>query len=106
MILSGQSYEIISCTISWLAFLSMEGKIAEIKEQLQCYPELLNMILLFYVCFSCIVYEPGHEKMCLISYANNNADQPAHLRSLISTFVVRCLDSIISLVSIAEISRL
>ena len=50
--------------------------------------------------------EPGHEKMCLMSYANNKgADQPAHLGSLISTFVVRCLDSIISLDSIAKISR-
>ena len=40
-------------------------------------------------------------------YANNKgADQPAHLRSLISTFVVRCLDSIIPLVSISEISSL
>ena len=40
-------------------------------------------------------------------YANNKgADQPAHLRSLISTFVVRCLDSMISLVSISEISSL
>ena len=45
--------------------------------------------------------------MCLMSYANNKgADQPAHLRSLISAFVVRCLDSIISLDSIAEILRL
>ena len=51
--------------------------------------------------------EPGHEKMCLMSYANNKgADQPAHPRSLISAFVVRCLDSIICLDSIAEISRL
>ena len=33
-------------------------------------------------------YEAGHEKMCLMSYANN---------SLISAFVVRCLDSIIYL---------
>ena len=40
-------------------------------------------------------------------YANNKgADQPAHLRSLISTFVVRCLDNIISLVSIFAISCL
>ena len=40
-------------------------------------------------------------------YANNKGtDQPAHLRSLISTFVVRCLDSIIPLVSIFEISSL
>ena len=53
------------------------------------------------------ITEPGHEKMFLVSYANNKgADQPAHLRSLISAFVVRCLDSIISLDSIAEISSL
>ena len=39
-------------------------------------------------------------------YANNKgADQPAHPRSLISAFVVRCLDSVILLVSISEISR-
>ena len=40
-------------------------------------------------------------------YANNKgADQPAHLRSLISTFVVCCRDSIIPLVSISQISSL
>ena len=32
------------------------------------------------------------------------ADQPALPRSLISTFVARCLDSIIPLVSISEIA--
>ena len=32
------------------------------------------------------------------------ADQPAHPHSLISTFVVRCLDRIIFRVSISEIS--
>ena len=54
-----------------------------------------------------IITEPGHEKMCLMSYANNKgADQPAHPRSLITAFVVRCLDSIISLDSIVEISRI
>ena len=38
-------------------------------------------------------------------YANNKgADQPAHPRSLISAFVVGCLDSIIPLVSIPKIS--
>ena len=52
-----------------------------------------------------VIVEPGHEKMCHMSYANNKgADQPP--RSLISTFVVCCLDSIMSLDSIAEISRL
>ena len=34
------------------------------------------------------------------------ADRPAHLHSLISTFVVRCLDSLIPLVSITKISNL
>ena len=43
----------------------------------------------------------------VIPYANNKgADQPAHPRSLISAFVVRCLDSILPLVSISEISSL
>ena len=38
-------------------------------------------------------------------YANNKgADQPVHPRNLISAFVVHCLDSIIPLVSISEIS--
>ena len=40
-------------------------------------------------------------------YANNKGiDQPARPRSLLSAFIVRCLDSIIPLVSISEISRL
>ena len=39
-------------------------------------------------------------------YANNKgADQPAHPRSLISTFVVRCLDSMICILAISERSR-
>ena len=46
-------------------------------------------------------------RICVLCHANNKgADQPAHLRSLISTFVVHCLDSIIPLDSIAKISRL
>ena len=43
----------------------------------------------------------------VMSYANNKgADQPAHPRSLISAFVVRCLDSVMSLVSVTKISSL
>ena len=50
---------------------------------------------------------PGHAKMCLMPYVNNKgADQPAHPCSLISTFIVCCLDSIMPLVCISEISRL
>ena len=42
-----------------------------------------------------------------MSYVNNkDADQPAHLCSLISIFVICCLDSLISQVSISKISRL
>ena len=43
------------------------------------------------------VYGPRREKTCLGGFANNKgADQPAHGRSLISTFVIRILESIIS----------
>ena len=50
-------------------------------------------------------YELSHEKMCVMSYGNNKgADPPAH--RLISAFVVRCLDSITSLDSIAELANL
>ena len=42
-------------------------------------------------------YEPHHEKTCLMPYVNNKgADQPAHTCSLISTFVIRWLDSILN----------
>ena len=37
---------------------------------------------------------------------HEGADQPAHSHSLISAFVVHCLDRIISLNSVAEISSL
>ena len=49
---------------------------------------------------------PGHAKMCLMAYANNKgADQYAHPRSLISTFVVRFLDSMICIIVISQVSR-
>ena len=44
--------------------------------------------------------------MCLMAYANNKgADQHAHPRSLISTFVVRCLDSMTWTLAISNVSR-
>ena len=52
-------------------------------------------------------FGPGHAKMCLMPYANNKgADQPVHPRSLISTFVVRCLDSMICILAISKVSSL
>ena len=44
--------------------------------------------------------------MFLPNAKNKGADQPAYPNSLISAFVVRCLDSIIPLVSISKISSL
>ena len=43
--------------------------------------------------------------VCHMRTNNKGADQPAHPRSLISTFMVRCLEGIITLVSISKISR-
>ena len=37
---------------------------------------------------------------------NKGADQPAHPRSLISTIVVCCLDSMICILAISKVSRL
>ena len=49
-------------------------------------------------------YGPRREKTCLWGFANNeDADQPAHPRSLISTFVIRFLESIISKLATSEI---
>ena len=43
----------------------------------------------------------------VLPYAKNkDADQPAHPRSLISAFGVRCLDSIIPPLAISKNSRL
>ena len=51
-------------------------------------------------------FGPGHAKTCLMPYANNKgADQPAHPRSLISTFVVRCLNSLVCILAIPKVSR-
>ena len=52
------------------------------------------------------VYRPGPAKTCLMPYANNEcADQPAHPHSLISTFVVRYLGSMICILAICKVSR-
>ena len=61
-----------------------------------------------YAYHACVcLFEPHHEKTCFMPYANiKDAGQPAHPCSLISAFFVRCLDSIIPLVSISKISSL
>ena len=51
------------------------------------------------------IYWPRRKKTCLRRFANNKgADQPARPRSLISDFVFRFLESIISKLATSEIS--
>ena len=51
-------------------------------------------------------FEPRHEKTCFMAYANNkDADRSAHLWSLISIFVVCCLNSIIPILPISKIVK-
>ena len=48
---------------------------------------------------------PRREKTCLRGFANNKgADQPAHLRRLVSAFVIRFIESTISRLATSEIS--
>ena len=66
----------------------------------QC--EIINVLHYFLRTF-----EPGHTKTCQMPYANNKAaDQPAHPHSLIGTFAVRCLDSIMYILALSKVSRL
>ena len=51
-----------------------------------------------------LILEPRHGKTCFMSYTNNKgADWLIHPCSLISTFVVRCLDSIIPILAKSKI---
>ena len=61
------------------------------------------LLHLFLYCLEKL-FGPGHAKICLMPYANNKgANQPAH--PLISTFVVRCLDSMICIFAISKVLR-
>ena len=75
---------------------SMDAQREEVesKQETQDFP---TDCLLEWCCTGSLsIYELGHEKMCLMSYVNKNgADQPAHPRSLISAFVVCCLEKYI-----------
>ena len=52
-----------------------------------------------------MILGPLTQENLFSGFANNKgADQPAHLRSLISTFVIHLLESIISKLAMSEIS--
>ena len=52
-----------------------------------------------------IIIGPRREKTCLRGFVNNKeADKPVHTRSLISAFVIRIMESIMSRLATSEIS--
>ena len=58
-----------------------------------------------YLIIVCVLFGPRREKPCLLGFANNlGADQPAPPRSLISAFVIRLLESLISRLATSKIS--
>ena len=66
---------------------------------------LASLIYFHSVYLKTISSEPRLEKTCLRGFVNNTgADQPAHPRSLISAFVIRLLESIISRLATSGIS--
>ena len=68
--------------------------------------ELSIFLSLLATCWQCISHGPQREKTCLLGFGNNTGpDQPAHPHSLISAFVIRFLESIISRLATSEISN-
>ena len=69
-----------------------------------CLVTVMTLILLFFPGSTVVIYGPKGEKNCLRGFANNKGtDQPAHMRSLISAFVIPFLESIISRLASSEI---
>ena len=69
------------------------------------FPIIASKCMVAIKCHASCIYGPQHEKTCLQRFANNTgADQPAHPRSLISTFVIRFLGSDICKLATSEIS--
>ena len=68
--------------------------------QVAQYKETLIYYFQFGLSWGGLRIEPRHEKIYVLSYANNkDADQPAHPRRLISAFAVRCLDGMIPILA-------
>ena len=101
---SGDEAQIIKlATNNWKRtwILSSENKQSYRKSGL-LHTSLLIVAITLYI----LIWATSWENQ-LLRYANNKgADQPAQPRSLISTFVDCCLDSIISILAKSKISRL
>ena len=78
--------------------ITLNSSFAESRSQIFVSDTLLNPYSMF------LKSGPGDAKIFLVPYANNKgAYQPAHPCSLISTFVVRCLDSMICILALSKI---
>ena len=87
--------------IFWWHLLCKELKILKLAKKLPFSSDMNASHNLKQKCF-CIWATSWENR--LMPYANNkDADQLAHLRSLISAFLVRCLDRIIPILAIAKI---
>ena len=109
-----EANDIWKCQIKWNHFFHHMGPEYIFSLFLRPYYFLVPLLSHF-ICFlhiknqNTFFLDTPHPRypngQSLMLYANNKgADQPAHLRSLISTFAVRWLDTMISLVSILAIS--
>ena len=73
-----------------------------LNDSLECIIDFIALIKIFGLVVS---YVPRCEKTCLRRFANNKGtDQPSHPCRLISTFVIRLLECIISRLAMSEIS--
>ena len=79
----------------------MAQLIAVIQASLRCFGRYN------FVTEANIISKPRHKKTCFMLYANiKDAGPPALPCSLISVFIVRCLDTIIPILAMSKISRL
>ena len=110
---SAQSDQSICCALSgW--FLHVDREDSDQSGQMSVYTGrtghfiglVTQVISGVWSCTGLVIFGPGHVKMGLMAYVNNKgAEQPAHACSLISTFVVGCLDSMMSILTICKVSR-
>ena len=99
---AGRTGHFVGVVMLWLGVWGLHHNFLHTCQKFLC--DCLMLGLLAGVCE--MLFGPGHAKTCLMPYANNKgADQPAHPRSLISTFIVCFLDSMICILAISKVAR-
>ena len=89
----------------YLSFFMMACGVLTFRYGQEVVSILVNYLILSSMDPYFIPYGPQREKTCFLVFANNkSADQSAHPRRLISAFVIRFLESIISRLVTSEIS--